>query len=185
MARRRRGEPTWPILLVVGVVASGLLLGELLTGDRGAGEPPRTLAEGSALPSNLPLPTPEERIRVEVLNAAGVRGVAGEVRDYLRERGFDVVHFGNAPEFSEAPTLVLDRTGKVGAAEAVAASLGAGFELRPDTTLLVDVTVLVGSNWTARSTLGVRAEEGGSAVEVAGGGPHPWWDLRRFFSESR
>ena len=39
------------------------------------------------------------RIRVEVLNAGGEPGMARMATDQLRDRGFDVVYFGNAESF--------------------------------------------------------------------------------------
>ena len=43
------------------------------------------------------LPHPDlGRVRVEVLNAGGVPGMASRATDHLRESGFDVVYYGNA-----------------------------------------------------------------------------------------
>ncbi len=42
------------------------------------------------------------RVRVEVLNAGGREDMARLATDHLRDRGFDVVYFGNAEEFGEA-----------------------------------------------------------------------------------
>ena len=64
-----------------------------------------------------------ERVRVEVLNAAGIPGLARVVTRTLRERGFDVVYFGNARGFSPESTLVIDRVGREETAREVAGAL--------------------------------------------------------------
>jgi hypothetical protein len=61
--------------------------------------------------------------------------------------------------------------GDPGAAQLVAGALGiSGIRSEPDSTLLVDITVLLGPEWTAPSEKGDGVED-----------PPPWWDLRRFF----
>ncbi len=37
----------------------------------------------------------EDSLKVEVLNGCGKPGLAKEVTDFLRRKGFDVVNFGN------------------------------------------------------------------------------------------
>jgi hypothetical protein len=120
-------------------------------------DPLRTLAleETDAPPPAEPaIPRPGARIRVEVLNAGGVRGAAAEARDHLRDSGFDVVYFGNAPTFGESSSRVLLRAGPASQAEAVARALGiVEVETREDPSLLVEVTVLLGSNWPEERAL--------------------------------
>ncbi|HEX8725381.1 MAG TPA: LytR C-terminal domain-containing protein [Gemmatimonadaceae bacterium] len=87
------------------------------------------------------------RIRVEVLNATRIRGLARQGTFVLRDRGFDVVAIGTSAQQSDS-TLVLDRTGHPDWARQVARALGgARVEARPDSTLYVDVTVLLGRTW--------------------------------------
>ncbi len=91
---------------------------------------------------------PEEvRIRVEVLNASSVQGLARRATFYLRDRGFDVVESGNAGEKHDS-TIVLDRSHNPEWARLVANAMG-GVPVAeaPDSTLYVDVTVLVGPSW--------------------------------------
>jgi hypothetical protein len=96
---------------------------------------------------------PRERVRVEVLNAGGVAGVARDVRDVLIEDGFDVVQWGNASSFDRDSTVVVDRVGREDLAEAVANALGIrNVLLEPDPDLFVDVSVLVGRDWAARAS---------------------------------
>lgn len=98
------------------------------------------------------LATPEpfgaERVRVEVLNGAGRAGLAREATEHLRDRGFDVVYFGNAREFGVDSSIVLDRVGREEVARAVAKALGiATVRSTPDSTLHLDVTVILGQDW--------------------------------------
>lgn len=87
------------------------------------------------------------RIRVEVLNATRVRGLARRATMHLRDRGFDVVTVGTSRE-SRDSTLVLDRSGHAEWAGLVARALGgARVEQAPDSSRYLDVTVLVGSTW--------------------------------------
>jgi len=110
------------------------------------------------------------RVRVEVLNAGGREDMARLATDHLRDQGFDVVHFGNAEDFGQDSTLVLDRATRLEAADAVGRALGTDWvESRPDTSLYLDVTVLLGSGWTPDVPVG---ESEGEKV--------PWWDVRRF-----
>lgn len=89
------------------------------------------------------------RIRVEVLNAGGVRGLGRLATLYLRERGFDVVSVGNASAHADS-SLVLDRTGHPEWARLVARAMGGvRTEARPDSSAYVDVTVLLGPTWRA------------------------------------
>ncbi len=87
------------------------------------------------------------RIRVEVLNATRVRGLARRATMHLRDRGFDVVSVGTSRD-SRDSTLVLDRSGHPEWAELVAKALGgAHVEAAPDSSRYLDVTVLVGATW--------------------------------------
>ena len=138
---------------------------------------------GSAMSQWYPLPSQEGvapavrnataaglgRVRVEVLNAGGREGMARLATDHLRDRGFDVVYFGNAEAFGQDSTVVLDRAARPQAAAAVGRALGTPWvESQPDTNLYLDVTVLLGSGWVPD----VTAEEG--EIEDT-----PWWDPRR------
>jgi hypothetical protein len=106
--------------------------------------------EGTARESRNPSP-PTERVRVEVLNAGGVSGQARAATQRLRDIGFDVVSFGNAGTFGRDSTSVVDRVGRPELAHAVAQALGVRDVVSdPDPNLFVDVTVLLGRDWTER-----------------------------------
>lgn len=109
------------------------------------------------------------RVRVEVRNAGGRSGMARRATDHLRDMGFDVVYFGNADHFDRRETLVLDRVGRLDKADAVARVLGAtSVTSDADSTLYLDVTVLLGADWEP------PVEPPGA--ETTG----PWWDLTRW-----
>lgn len=87
------------------------------------------------------------RVRVQVLNATSVRGLARRATDVLRDRGFDVVEVGTSREQSDS-TFVLDRSGHPEWSKRVAAAMGGASVIsRPDTSRYLDVTVLVGARW--------------------------------------
>jgi hypothetical protein len=102
-----------------------------------------------ATPGRVPrvVAPPGVRVRVEVLNATAIRGLARRATRSLRDRGFDVVQVGTARESLDT-TVVLARSGNPAWAELVARALGgARVEVRPDSSRYLDVTVLVGRNW--------------------------------------
>ena len=87
------------------------------------------------------------RIRVQVLNATTIRGLAQRATDHLRDRGFDVVEIGTNREKMDS-TLVLDRSNHPEWANRVAAAMGGAKVLsRPDSSRYLDVTVLIGASW--------------------------------------
>jgi hypothetical protein len=90
-----------------------------------------------------------DRVRVEVLNAAGVPGLARAATDRLRDAGFDVVYYGNGRGFAPDSSLVLDRVGKRELAADVAETLDIPrVGSRPDSTLYLEVTVVLGKDWS-------------------------------------
>jgi hypothetical protein len=124
-------------IAIAGAAAVALVVAAVLWRDRGL-EPP----------SRVTVLVPDDvRIKVEVLNASGQRGMARRATFALRDAGFDVVRFDNAAETRDS-TLVLSRSGKEDWAELVARALGgARVESRPDSTRYLDVTVLLGADW--------------------------------------
>lgn len=88
------------------------------------------------------------RIRVEVLNGAGVDGLALRATDSLRSAGFDVVYYGNARSFDRERSVVLDRGGSLEKAVAVGQVLGIyNVRSEPNPDLYLDVTVMLGRDW--------------------------------------
>jgi hypothetical protein len=108
------------------------------------------LAPSDAPPTSVQAPA-GLRIRVQVLNATPRRGLARRATSFLRDHGFDVVEIATAPQ-SRDSTLVIDRSGKPEWAQLVARALGGvSVESRPDSSRYLDVTVLVGRDWTPPS----------------------------------
>jgi hypothetical protein len=95
----------------------------------------------------------EGAVRVEVLNAAGRGGLARLAMDRLREAGFDVVYFGTSGRDVDS-SIVLDRSGRRNAANAVAQRLGIQrVRTQRDSSLLLDVTVILGVDYAAQRSV--------------------------------
>ncbi len=103
-------------------------------------------------------PVPGEgghRVTVEVLNASGIDGLARAATMRLRERGVDVVFYGNAPTDTLQHTRVLARQADATAAQRVRDALGVGeVGTEPQAALLLDVSVYLGRD--AAAVLGFR-----------------------------
>lgn len=90
-----------------------------------------------------------ERVVVEVLNGSGRTGLARQVTRRLRTRSLDVIYFGNAAGPSDS-TLVLVRRGPLAQGHEAARALGQGVvRLEPDSLRRVDVTILLGRDYSA------------------------------------
>ena len=126
------------VAVLVGSLAAGLF------GGRGGGD--ATGGDGGRAAATR---APERRIRVQVLNASGITGLAREATRVLRDQGFDVKEMGNAPAGSSPDSsIVLDRVGTLALAREVADSLGIPRVVtRPDSNLYLDVTVVLGKDW--------------------------------------
>jgi len=115
-------------------------------------------------------PMVSERVKVQVLNGGGLPGVAWEATRLLRDMGFDVVSYGNAGTFSQDSSVVMDRVGQWEDARLVAEVLGIEATVsEPDSALYVDVSVVLGPEWT-RPPVSQEPQKEAS-----------WWDIRRFF----
>ena len=181
MARRRRRARFWPLLVIVGVVALGLGVGNAITRPGGSAETSLRGEVEEAPTLDVDVPIPGDRIRVEVLNGGGISGVAARATELLRDRGFDVVYFGNESSFGRDSSVVLDRTRREGALEAVSGSLGiVTTQADPDASRLVDITVLLGADWEPNLGLVPDTVSVGPVGESEDG-ERPWWDPRRLF----
>ena len=165
--RSNMAEKLRSLLLVSMILLAGGYLGSTIgqwTSEEGSSSPIVSIA-------NLPDPG-LGRIRVEVLNAGGVSGMASLATDHLRELGFDVVSFGNASRFDQENTIVIDRSDRGELAEAVADALGV--ELVRDSVDLdpfLDVTVVLGKVW------GIESNEKDNSLDLKG---LPWWNIRKY-----
>lgn len=157
MGRRLRA-----LILVAALLTAGVFAGSSLSQWWAV---PGSAATASTARAVL---APRERVRVEVLNAAGRQNLAREATDLLRDEGFDVVYFGNAGAFGGEPSIVLDRVGRIDLARGVADALGIrAVRSEPDTNLFVDVSVRLGTEWAQPVAASPSAP------------PAPWWDPRR------
>lgn len=87
------------------------------------------------------------RVRVQVLNATAVTGLARRATMVLRDHGFDVVETGNTKGPLDT-TLVLDLSGHPDWAQRVAAVMApARVQTRRDTSRYLDVAVVIGTTW--------------------------------------
>lgn len=173
MGDRLRG-----LIVLLVVVAVGAFLGSATSQwfpELRDGVAPGTGAAAGPVAGTRPL----GRVRVEVLNAAGTAGLARRATETLRERGFDVVYFGNASSFDADSTMVLDRVGQLAAARAVADSLGVRrVRSEPDSNLYLDVTVRLGRDW-----IPPEEESGMVPANPAPDGGERWWDPRRLWRQ--
>lgn len=97
-----------------------------------------------------PIPSPEHRVTVEVLNGTRRAGVARAATRMLRRQGLDVVFFGNADDTVDS-TRVIVRRGDPGRGRDVRLALGVGrIVVEPDTLRRVDVSVILGADFRVR-----------------------------------
>lgn len=130
-------KPGWWVAGLLGVVVLGA--GGWYWRERAEAGPAIRVPDATA-PDSV-------RIRVQVLNATHVNGLARRATFYLRDHGYDVVLIGNSPDQHDS-SVVIDRSGHPRWAADVARTMGnARVEAQPDSTLYVDVTVLVGRSW--------------------------------------
>lgn len=91
-----------------------------------------------------------EAIQIEILNGCGVDGVAMDVLNYMRARGFDVVEIGNHETFEVVNSKVVDRVGDSISARNVAYALGIAdscIVIDIDSTLVLRNSVIIGLDY--------------------------------------
>ncbi|HEY7195012.1 MAG TPA: LytR C-terminal domain-containing protein [Gemmatimonadales bacterium] len=119
------------------------LLALLIVGACGGGAPQPLRIPGDKGPA----------ITAEVLNASGRAGNARIATRRLREAGIDVVFFGNASTSGLDTTRIIVRRGNAQVGERVRDALGMDHgrvEVQLDGSKLLDVSVLLGSDFSAR-----------------------------------
>jgi hypothetical protein len=137
--RQRRKIGRWILLAGVLLIAFGAIARLYLRSG------PRRRASKGAVGHVVPAGA---HIKVEVLNATDTKGLARRAMLVLRDAGFDVVFFGNTTERADT-TRILDRSGHAGWAALASRAMGtARVEQQPDSSRFLDLTVLVGRNWT-------------------------------------
>ena len=98
MGKRRTGWSN--VVFNVTMVVLGLAVLVLLYALVRSNVLPSAEATGPAEPDG-------DIIQVEVRNGCGVSGLAEGMRQFLRQKGFDVVEVGNHSSFNQAKTIVL------------------------------------------------------------------------------
>lgn len=96
------------------------------------------------------------RVTVTVLNASGRPGMARIGTRVLRDAGIDVLSFGNSGD-ARTPldsTRILVRRGPASVGERIRRALKVGkVVMDPDSTLLLDASVLLGADFSPRLPL--------------------------------
>lgn len=88
-------------------------------------------------------------VSVEVLNGNGIPGAAARAAESLSSLGFNIVYIGNADNFSNPKTLVIDHSGMKTVGEIIRKTLKCG-EIKEDvngTTSKVDFTIILGKDF--------------------------------------
>jgi hypothetical protein len=128
-------------LVALGTVGTGLWW------VRAHAAEPSSRAMRDASRDTMLIVPPGVRVKVEVVNASGERGIARRTMHYLRERGLDVVSVGNAKERHDS-SVVYVRSGRAEwAVKAARAIGGARIEMRPDSSRYLDLTIVLGARF--------------------------------------
>ncbi len=91
-------------------------------------------------------------LTVEVVNTTGKTGLAKSGTRLLRSAGIDVVNYFTSNDTPLDSTRILVRRGSLTSGERVRAVLKVGrVTLQPDSTRLVDVSVLLGADFAVRA----------------------------------
>lgn len=89
-------------------------------------------------------------IQMQVLNGAGVPGLATRYTGSLRQYGFDVVETGNFDHFDVENTFVISRNGQMENAQRVARAIGVSeqYILREESPdFYLDITLVIGADY--------------------------------------
>ena len=98
--------------------------------------------------SHRPEDAPPLALRIQLLNATGVSGLALRTGEGLRSWGVDVLDRGNAPPWPFNETLILVRGRQLESAEQLGRYLGGVpviLQRRED--LMLDATLVLGQDW--------------------------------------
>lgn len=93
---------------------------------------------------------PNLKIQLDVRNGTDVNGVAAEFRDYLREKGFDVVEMGNYKINDVNKTMIISRNENMQSSEKIAETLGVNKKFitqQINPSLYLDATVIIGKDF--------------------------------------
>ncbi|HEX7342681.1 MAG TPA: LytR C-terminal domain-containing protein, partial [bacterium] len=132
------------------------------TGKKATADSLKTVTGSMVAALNKPAPAPlltadmppPSEIQIQVLNGCGTPGVAGKVRGVLRQRGFDVLSFGNANSQSYEGTVIWARS-ELPFSELAARRLANSLGISADQVSIhenlgmgdIDVTLILGSDY--------------------------------------
>jgi len=109
----------------------------------------RTVPQAFAIPGDA-----GPALTVEVINTTGKSGLARSGTRLLRSAGIDVVNYFASSDKPLDSTRIVVRRGTAATGERVRAVLKIGrVVVQPDSTRLVDVSVLLGADFAARAPL--------------------------------
>jgi hypothetical protein len=104
-------------------------------------------SSGTSPAPGVPLKTPPEKVRVQVLNGSGVTGAAGTIAEKLKVLGFDIVRVGAADRTDYAVTEIRHSPVYDESARTLSAALrGASVVSDPDLAGFATLTVIIGSD---------------------------------------
>ncbi len=105
------------------------------------------------LAANVYERNPIHQIKVEILNGCGIKGIAAKTAEFLLlEHQVDVIKSDNADNHDYPNTLIIGRNEKIEGIELICKSFGVPLDNKniiqhkPDETLGVDVTVILGQD---------------------------------------
>lgn len=108
------------------------------------------ILEESALLDEKPV-VEWSKIRIDVLNGCGVRGLAGQAQTWLKRNGYRIRLAENADRHDYAKSLIQDRSGNMVAARELALVLNIDqsqiIELKGSPSPFVDLTVVIGEDY--------------------------------------
>ena len=111
------------------------------------------------LAKDIYLQNPIENIKVEVLNGCGVSALASKTTEFLRTKQIDVINSDNADHHNYKKTLIIQRNEKVKSLKKIVETFGVYLtdstrvQILPDESLGVDVTVILGQDYTSFAEL--------------------------------
>ena len=132
-----------------------------------------TTGDGST--TAAPLPTVEpSTVQVEVLNGAGVRGLAAQTEQALTALSFKVTGKGDADSSQYERTIIRYTKGQEAAARTLASFLESGADLQPVSAAgAADVQIILGRDFTAVRATPVTSSPASGSDSTATTTPSP------------
>ncbi len=93
---------------------------------------------------------PNISIQINVLNGTGENRVAARFRDFLKEKGFDVVDMGNFKSSDIEKSYIIDKAGEMVKAKRIADALGISYRdivQEINKSQFIDASVVIGKDF--------------------------------------